>query len=820
MTNPDRIKKKVGDRPLLSRINLAICLVLLLMVLVNRFWILPGIDSQVFRGVPNFYTWITLWNCHTLETMDFTHYWTGNAMYPYPNSLAFSENMMGLTPFSAPIWLLSGNPILTANLLSILLLWLTAIMTFFVVRNMIGDTLPAILAAMIFSLYPWTLKAFSLGRLHMLALMWIPVVMFANWKFWETHLKRYLFILTFFWWWTFLMNIYLGIFMGVFLGIWNLSWFFYQKQSFSLKKIIQWLVAVFCVWLLMVPFFLRYQKVAKSMGMARTLQNQVQYTGPVWSWFTVSDENWLWGRTLKFLPTGQRDGIVENYMFPGFLVMGFFLISFFARNLPRWLKSLRLTGLIMFLLAMGPFALGIPGKIPLPFTLLWYLYPPLQATRNPHRLSLFVVLIMAVLAAYLVGSFLKNRRKKVLPVGFICRGIFWGKIGLVKPGPALFRNAREFYEPLKNSRQIHTLIELPVNIHTDLRAMVSSAFHWNRLVNGVSGLWPPLQNQLEGELREFPSPHTVGLLQSLEVDRIVIHETGYGKRRRRLLKQVRMFPEIKFISRTGSVSLWSLEKGKKRQVFNGKKDLVLSSPSTWVPGETFVSLDVAPAENSVVFNPQAPSKFSFTPSRLWEIACGFGERLAGETRINWRAPALIHAFNRGKKIRLLALPGHQLVNILVDMMGEDVRISEPVGFISMQPLPAGASPYLKLPAGYKAIPREALRVDFTVRLLDEAKIGKTGDVYGRITVENPGPYYWSCGLREGIFLGLKLVAGNREKTFEYELPHDLFPGDRAECPIRIFLSREFRGGSLLINCLEKTRETTRWGPRENEIKIR
>jgi len=80
----------------------------------------------------------------------------------------------------------------------------------------------------------------------------------------------------------------------------------------------------------------------------------------------------------------------EDAMFPGAIVFLIFIASYMIKKMPTWLKSLRTASVIMAILALGPYALGLSIKIPLPYIILWYIFPPLKALRNPHRLCIFV----------------------------------------------------------------------------------------------------------------------------------------------------------------------------------------------------------------------------------------------------------------------------------------------------------------------------------------------------------------------------------------------------------------------------------------------
>lgn len=626
-------------------------IIFFLSLLLNRFWMLRDIGDSVFRGVPNFYTWITLWNLRVLETFDFTGYWAGNTMAPYQKAFAFSENLIGLTPFTALFRIFTKNPILLTNLLSLFLVFLTMVMSYKIFEKLTGGKLNSVAGVIMFSLYPWSMKEFSLGRFHMLGVFWIPLILFFNIQFWKKGEKKYIALMSVFWFWTFLINIYIGIFLTVFLLFFNFFWFLYEKILFTKKKIISWMISVFLIWLFMAPIFLVYKSAGSDLGMVRTLGDQMNYTGPAESWLTVPDENWLYGKALKILPAGTRDGIVENYMFPGFVAVMFFIISFFIKNIPPWLKSIRLTGLSMVLLSIGPFIPGIPVKIPLPFSFLWYIFPPLQATRNPHRFAVFAVLSFAILAAYLLKKFFGNR-KYYIPVSIILIVfISLESLSIEKSERAMAASAETFYQFLNMDSNDHTVAEVPFGMHTDLRAMAGSTYFWHRTVNGVSGLRPPLQTQLENEIRDFPSEHAIKILQSLGVDRVVINERYFGRKKNSLYKRLDQFSQVQFMFKKGLRSAWKLEKGKKLKYLNFNKDfsIVFSSEGENESNHFFIVLNRA--EEDILFNPKAPSKFKFTKSKEWEIEVS-GKNGELIKNIYWNPPALFHKLNNKKRVEL------------------------------------------------------------------------------------------------------------------------------------------------------------------------
>jgi len=661
------IKKFFPD--ILSFIFLAFAL------LLNRFWMLSDLAFSLFRGVPNFYSWIVLWNCRVLETLGFSGYWAGNAMIPYKNVLAFSENMIGLTPLVFPLRLISDNPVLIVNLLSLIMVFLTMIILFLILKKWTGSRVGSLIGTLLFALYPWSMKEFSLGRFHMLAVFFIPLIFYLNVKFWNNPKKKYLIFFFILFLWTFLSNIYLGIFMTLFIGLFNLIWYFYEKQLFSFKKIFKWSLTVFLIWLFMIPLFLKYREAGSDIGMIRTLQDQVNYTGPLNSWLTVPDENFLYGKIVRIFPKGTRDGIVENYMFPGMIALIFFLLSFFYKKFPKWLKSLRLTGLFMVILSLGPYIPGLTVKIPLPFSLFWYIFPPLQATRNPHRFALFAIFTVAVMAAFMMRDFLKRNKKNVFFAFIIIFFILFETQSIEKSDIAIEKYSKQFYKWLNAVKNNHIVAELPFEIHTDLRAMASATFFWHKTINGVSGLRPPLQSQLERELINFPSEHTINILQALNVDRIVVNERAYGKRRRKMLKSMESFHSIRFLFRIGMKSAWSVSNGEKFDYFVPKDDLYLERLKTVEGYKLFIN--VKNPKKKIIFNPKAPSKFKFTKSREWEVTVFSNDKGKGTIlkKMKWNPPALFYDKNSKKEVLSdLKNNNRNDISVRVDIPGESILL--------------------------------------------------------------------------------------------------------------------------------------------------
>ncbi len=809
----------------LRRPELWIVLFLLLFTLVNRWPLLTHLGTHTYYTAFDYciYNWELLWNCHTLETMNFAGYWASNGMYPYPHAFAFSENMIGLTPFALPIWLLSRNPILTINLLQLLLMWLTAVATFFAMRKMIGGGLPALAGALIFSFYPYLSWSFTIGHPHILALMWIPLIMYANWQFWQNGRMRYLLYIFLFWFWTFLISIYLGIFLTVFMVLWNAIWFLHERRLFSLKKIVRWCAVVFLAWALMIPIFLVYYNVTRDMGVVRTLEQQMQFTGNIWSWFSIPPDNWLWGQKLKVLPPSRLMSF-EDAMFPGLIALAFFIVSFFVKGMPQWLKSLRWSAVVMAIFALGPFALGIRWKLPLPFILLYYSFPPLWATRNPHRWGLFTVLIIGFLAAYLLKRLPKKPRYTLMAMMAIA-GIALEAWTYMTPKEALHPGVTAVYQSLAEKDGKHIVAELPMGNRWsqwgwETKTLLTSTYHWQTVINGVTGLWPAVQFQLGRELKEFPSPHTISLLQALDVDRLVLNESKLRRRLPQLLAHMQETGQLQFLRRIDIHSVWSLQKGASRTRLDPDADFALSAPSQLAAGQATVCLEIPAAREKVIFNPKAPAQWKFPIARPWYIV----EKNPGSSgtprQHDWFAPGLFHARNNRFPLAMAIAPAQSRIGLELDIMGEKVTLHEPIRVFAPQKTSAAAPPFVLLPPGYSEVPLAALAAGIEVTLPENprSRPGETLDFTVRVT--NPGPYYWPAEKSNGVLLGLTLVSDGRTLIFEFPLAHDLFPGDAVDQRLHISIPYGSTVNQVTLNCFGRSRGTERtWFPVTNARQV-
>lgn len=88
--------------------------------------------------------WALAWVAHTLPSAPWNLF-HANAFYPSTGALAYSEHFLGFQPLFAPVYWLSGNPVLATNLLLMANQFLCALTAYLLARRFVGS--PAALVA-------------------------------------------------------------------------------------------------------------------------------------------------------------------------------------------------------------------------------------------------------------------------------------------------------------------------------------------------------------------------------------------------------------------------------------------------------------------------------------------------------------------------------------------------------------------------------------------------------------------------------------------------------------------------------------------------
>ncbi len=129
-------------------------------------------DHVMSQGTDtNLFIWTIAWDVHA-----FTHQpwrlFDANIFFPFHNTLAFSENLIGSALTVAPVLWVTRNPVLAMNVAALLTIPLCGLGAYVLARRVGVGASGAFIAGLVFAFSPP--RFFRLDQLHLTSVQWIP----------------------------------------------------------------------------------------------------------------------------------------------------------------------------------------------------------------------------------------------------------------------------------------------------------------------------------------------------------------------------------------------------------------------------------------------------------------------------------------------------------------------------------------------------------------------------------------------------------------------------------------------------------------------
>ena len=115
------------------------------------------------------------------------------------------------------------------------------------------------------------------------------------------------------------------------------------------------------------------------------------------------------------------------------------------------------------------------------------------------------------------------------------------------------RNPPEIYSDLLRDRgdsPTAILFEFPTLLTSDPAYLYYSTFHWQTLINGYSGFFPPSYLRLRQAIQNFPEPPSMDAIRERGAQYLIVHgEYLYGNRYDSLIPELDRRPDLRLVSR-------------------------------------------------------------------------------------------------------------------------------------------------------------------------------------------------------------------------------------------------------------------------------
>ncbi|MGH9220161.1 MAG: hypothetical protein ACRD1W_12715 [Vicinamibacterales bacterium] len=488
-----------------------------------------SLGSLVLADAPDthLYLWTLAWDVYAFIHQPILIF-DANIYHPYPNTLAYSENLIGSALFAAPIIWLTGDLVLAMNLIALLTCMLCGTGAYLLARRWQLSPHAAFICGIVFAFAPP--RFFRMGQLHTTAVQWIPFTLAFLHSYLERGRRRDLLLALACWTLQVLSSGHGAAFLAVAIVI-LLAWRLASGQPVTWRQWLRdcgatgaYLVAP-SIWIL-----LPYRAAQADAGLRREYLSDGM---PAVNDFLASPsrvhvylQEWLLGRTVN--------DSANAFLFPGILAVVLAVIAVIAWRPRRETRRASATGFFL-VLALVSTLMFVTWPVDTWRHVYWL--PGFNFIRVPSRFILLVMLCLGMLSAVAFDRLTRRfsdpgRLAAAVVVSLLLLTEYsshpFGGVPFVMDVPAIDRWLDTQPKPF-------VVAEMPVPSPGNLgalersqtRAMLHSTAHWQRTVHGYSGIRRPLHDQLYLDLTEFPAGPSIDALRNVGVTHVVVHSDYY-----------------------------------------------------------------------------------------------------------------------------------------------------------------------------------------------------------------------------------------------------------------------------------------------------
>lgn len=254
--------------------------------------------------------WILGWGAEGLPRiiagdMTIADFANANIFHPEPLALAFSEHLFGQVLQILPIYHLTGNLILSYNLLFLSTFALSGLGMYLLVRDLTGDRYAAFVAGVLFAFLPY--RAAQIGHLQTLSAHWMPFALYGFRRYVTTARVRAL----------------VGGSLALLMQNWSCGYYLIYFAPFVVLFVVHQIVAAGRlrdgkVWAMFAaasavvalgtwPFLALYLDAERVHGFERPLGEIIEFSADVYSYLTAAESLRLLGPVLQTFPKPEGE---------------------------------------------------------------------------------------------------------------------------------------------------------------------------------------------------------------------------------------------------------------------------------------------------------------------------------------------------------------------------------------------------------------------------------------------------------------------------------------------------------------------------------
>lgn len=482
-------------------------------------------------------TWIISWDSqrmlHGLRGL-----WDAPFFYPYHNSLAFSENLLGIAFFVAPVFWITENPLLTYNVAFVLSFALAGLGMYLLAGTLVKNRAAALVAAVLFAFCP--LRMSQVSHIQTVATGWIPITLYALHQYFSTRRARWLSLFVAGYCLQVLSNMYMAYMLALPVAIVIVAGVWRGRDEWR-RSVAKFALAGLAIVIVLLPLAVPYYSARAGYRQVRDIV-EIDPNGADLRSYLVGK------RSVGILHTQPIPVIIdpEKELFPGVVVLALASAVLLRRKgAPSepdwWLRVYALVALAALVCSFGP-TVRVWGHVATrhgPYAWLLKIVPGMDGMRVPSRFAMILNAALVVMAAYGAHALLARLRPSMRPWAAAVIVVVILAEGWVVPLTTLAYNPigrvedRAVADWLK-PREPGAVLHLPTrgNDFQEMSYQYATLFHGHPIVNGYSGYDSPLQALLRnpnGPMYDFErGDAVVRMLRSIGVRYVVVHVNDYN----------------------------------------------------------------------------------------------------------------------------------------------------------------------------------------------------------------------------------------------------------------------------------------------------
>jgi hypothetical protein len=505
-------------------------IVLTLPLALNLRRVLPSDHSDTLL-----ISWIIGWDADRLRH-GLRGLWDAPIFFPYRGALAFSESMLGLAVFVAPVYWLTADPVLTYNIAFLFAFAVAGLGMYLLARELTGSRAAAFASGMYYAFGPFRMSQYA--HVQMVATGWIPIALFGLHRYFATRRRRWLAVFAAAWILQTVSNLYVGYFIALPIaaviadGLWHAP----EQRSRAVRHLA---AAGLLSAAALAPLGAAYYRARTSYQQVRQIDEVVAHSADLRSYVVGKKSVGVW----RWLPTAVSVD-PEKELLPGLFAAGFAVLGLATAAADprrrRWAIVYGLVALSAVALSLGPqpHIWGTRVTTHGPYGWLLAIVPGMDGMRVPARFAIIVIAALSVLVALGVDWLSRRVSRRFQPLVLVACVAMLVADGWATPISTVAYSARGRPEDRGIAfwladRAPGAVLHLPILPAGEqlLDYQFMTLVHRHPIVNGFSGYVTPLVEVLgsaSSPLADFDHfPSTIRMIRSLGVRYVMVHPGDY-----------------------------------------------------------------------------------------------------------------------------------------------------------------------------------------------------------------------------------------------------------------------------------------------------